>query len=98
MARWLLPEGISDVLPHEARRIEHVRRVLLDLYRGYGYELVMPPLLEYLDSLKARKDGKLVLGVVRAVSERRSGLAPRTIERLRAVSTPIHLEVFALPT
>jgi alkyl hydroperoxide reductase subunit AhpF len=38
------------------------------------------------------------LGVVRAVSERRSGLAPRTIERLRAVSTPIHLEVFALPT
>jgi len=51
MARWLLPEGISDVLPAEARRIEDMRRQLLDLYRGYGYELVFPPLLEYLDSL-----------------------------------------------
>lgn len=51
MARWLLPEGISDVLPHEARRLEELRRVLLDLYRGYGYELVMPPLAEYVDSL-----------------------------------------------
>jgi alkyl hydroperoxide reductase subunit AhpF len=38
------------------------------------------------------------LGVIRAVSERRSGLAPRTIERLRALTTPIHLEVFASPT
>jgi hypothetical protein len=38
------------------------------------------------------------LGVVRAVSERRSGLAPATIARLHALATPIHLEVFALPT
>jgi len=51
MARWLLPEGISDVLPGEARRIEDLRRALLDLYRGFGYELVLPPLIEYLDSL-----------------------------------------------
>jgi ATP phosphoribosyltransferase regulatory subunit len=51
MARWLLPEGISDVLPHEAERLELLRRALLDLYRGYGYELVQPPLIEYLDSL-----------------------------------------------
>jgi ATP phosphoribosyltransferase regulatory subunit len=51
MARWLLPEGISDVLPAEARRVEELRRSLLDLYRGYGYELVLPPLIEYLDSL-----------------------------------------------
>lgn len=51
MARWLLPEGISDVLPAEARRVEELRRELLDLYRGFGYELVFPPLLEYLDSL-----------------------------------------------
>jgi ATP phosphoribosyltransferase regulatory subunit len=51
MARWLLPEGISDVLPAEARFLERLRRAALDLYRGYGYELVVPPLLEYTDSL-----------------------------------------------
>jgi len=51
MPRWLLPENFSDVLPAEARRVEELRRALLDLYRGYGYELVMPPLVEYLDSL-----------------------------------------------
>lgn len=51
MARWLLPEGISDVLPAEARRVEELRRELLDLYRSFGYELVIPPLIEYLDSL-----------------------------------------------
>jgi ATP phosphoribosyltransferase regulatory subunit len=51
MARWLLPEGISDVLPGEARRLEALRRATLDLYRGFGYELVMPPLAEYTDSL-----------------------------------------------
>lgn len=51
MPRWLLPENISDVLPHEARRVEQLRRALLDLYRGYGYELVIPPLIEHADSL-----------------------------------------------
>ncbi|MGZ8993202.1 MAG: ATP phosphoribosyltransferase regulatory subunit [Burkholderiaceae bacterium] len=51
MPRWLLPENISDVLPHEARRVEHLRRALLDLYRSYGYELVIPPLIEHADSL-----------------------------------------------
>jgi ATP phosphoribosyltransferase regulatory subunit len=51
MARWLLPEGISDVLPGEAQFLETLRRAALDLYRGYGYELVVPPLLEYTDSL-----------------------------------------------
>lgn len=51
MARWLLPEYITDVLPVEARQVEALRRQLLDLYRAYGYELVMPPMLEYLDSL-----------------------------------------------
>jgi ATP phosphoribosyltransferase regulatory subunit len=48
---WLLPEHIADALPREAAKIEALRRRLLDLYRVHGYELVMPPLLEYLDSL-----------------------------------------------
>ena len=51
MPNWLLPENIADVLPAEARRIEELRRAMLDAFRSYGYELVMPPLLEYMDSL-----------------------------------------------
>jgi ATP phosphoribosyltransferase regulatory subunit len=53
MLNWLLPENIADVLPSEARKIETLRRGMLDLFRLYGYELVMPPLLEYLESLLA---------------------------------------------
>ncbi len=51
MRRWLLPEAIEDVLPLEARHLEPLRRRLLDLFDTHGYELVMPPLLEYLESL-----------------------------------------------
>lgn len=48
---WLLPESLADILPTEARRIEDLRRSLLDLFRTYGFELVAPPLVEYIDSL-----------------------------------------------
>jgi ATP phosphoribosyltransferase regulatory subunit len=51
MRKWLLPEAIDDVLPHEAARIEALRRVLLDHFRARGYRLVQPPLVEHLDSL-----------------------------------------------
>src|SRR5215216_7140334 len=51
MSAWVLPDHIADVLPSEARHIEELRRQLLDTARGYGYELVMPPLLEHLESL-----------------------------------------------
>jgi len=49
--RWLLPEGMEEVLPPQAERLEKLRRRLLDVYAGWGYELVMPPFIEYLDSL-----------------------------------------------
>ncbi|HLA74621.1 MAG TPA: ATP phosphoribosyltransferase regulatory subunit [Gammaproteobacteria bacterium] len=49
--RWLLPEGIEDILPPQAERLEWLRRDLLDLFHGWGYELVIPPLVEYLESL-----------------------------------------------
>lgn len=49
--RWLLPEGIEELLPPQAERLEQLRRALLDLFHTWGYELVMPPLVEYLDSL-----------------------------------------------
>jgi len=51
MRRWLLPEHIEDVLPAEARAMERLRRSILDLFEVHGYELVAPPLLEYLESL-----------------------------------------------
>ncbi|MCB1904160.1 MAG: ATP phosphoribosyltransferase regulatory subunit, partial [Gammaproteobacteria bacterium] len=47
---WLLPEGISETLPPQAYALERLRRELLDLYRSWGYELVFPPFIEYLDS------------------------------------------------
>ena len=51
MRTWLLPEYIDDILPAEAARIERLRRRVLDLFERWGYELVMPPLLEYVESL-----------------------------------------------
>jgi ATP phosphoribosyltransferase regulatory subunit len=49
--RWLLPAGIEEVLPPQTQVMERLRRDLLDLYRSWGYELVIPPLIDYLDSL-----------------------------------------------
>ena len=51
MNRWLLPDAISDLLPAQARTLEAMRRAILDCYRRCGYEMVVPPLVEYLDSL-----------------------------------------------
>jgi len=49
--RWLLPAGIDEVLPPQAAELESLRRALLDLYMSWGYELVIPPFIDYLDSL-----------------------------------------------
>src|SRR6185369_17327206 len=51
MRNWLLPENIQDILPPQARRVEALRARLLELFRVHGYQLVMPPLLEYVESL-----------------------------------------------
>ena len=51
MTAWLLPENVEDVLPPQAWRMEDLRRAVLDLFRSRGYELVIPPLMEYVDSL-----------------------------------------------
>ncbi|HKM16527.1 MAG TPA: ATP phosphoribosyltransferase regulatory subunit [Marinospirillum sp.] len=49
--RWLLPDGMDEVLPPRARQIENLRRKLLDLFHSWGYELVLPPKVEFLESL-----------------------------------------------
>ncbi|MGO4378814.1 ATP phosphoribosyltransferase regulatory subunit [Pseudoduganella sp. RAF53_2] len=79
MPNWLLPEHIADVLPSEARKIEELRRLMLDNFRLYGYELVMPPLLEYVESLMtgAGEDSNLrTFKLVDQISGRMLGLRP----------------------
>ncbi|WP_248319939.1 MULTISPECIES: ATP phosphoribosyltransferase regulatory subunit [unclassified Caballeronia] len=83
MSTWLLPENIADVLPSEARKIEEMRRRLLDRFRSYGYELVMPPMLEYLESLLTSGGSDLNLRTFKLVDQ----LSGRTLG-LRADITP----------
>jgi ATP phosphoribosyltransferase regulatory subunit len=49
--RWLLPDGIEEVLPEQAEKLERIRRDLIDMYAAWGYRLVITPMIEYLDSL-----------------------------------------------
>ncbi|GAB7125650.1 ATP phosphoribosyltransferase regulatory subunit [Silvimonas sp. JCM 19000] len=69
MRNWILPEYISDVLPREARQIESMRRGMLDLFACYGYELVLPPLVEYVESLFLHDDPALDLKTFKLVDE-----------------------------
>ena len=69
MPNWLLPENVADVLPSEARKTEEVRRALLDHFRSYGYELVAPPMLEYLESLMPVQDQDLDLRMFKLVDQ-----------------------------
>jgi ATP phosphoribosyltransferase regulatory subunit len=79
---WLLPEHIADVLPAEAGRIESLRRRLLDRARAHGFELVMPPLLEHLESLLSGTGHELDLRTFKLVDQ----LSGRTLG-LRADTT-----------
>lgn len=83
MGNWLLPENLADVLPAEARRIEELRRALLDLFRTYGFEMVAPPLVEYIDSLLSGIGGDLDLRTCKLVDQ----LSGRTLG-VRADMTP----------
>lgn len=83
MRNWVLPEYIEDILPPEARRIESLRAQLLELFRVHGYELVMPPLLEYLESLLTGTGHDMDLRTFKLVDQ----LSGRTMG-LRADITP----------
>ncbi|HEY3634213.1 MAG TPA: ATP phosphoribosyltransferase regulatory subunit, partial [Caldimonas sp.] len=80
---WLLPEHIADVLPARARHIEALRRGLLDAAAGFGFELVIPPMLEHIDSLLSGTGHALDLQTFKLVDQ----LSGRTLG-LRADSTP----------
>ena len=83
LSAWLLPEHIADVLPAQARRIEELRRALLDRARAYGFELVMPPMLEHLESLLSGTGRELDLKTFKLVDQ----LSGRMLG-LRADTTP----------
>lgn len=83
MSAWVLPDQIADVLPSEARHIEDLRRALLDTARAYGYELVIPPMIEHLESLLTGTGEALGLQTFKLVDQ----LSGRTLG-LRADTTP----------
>ena len=81
--RWLLPDGIEQVLPPEAWKVEHMRRDVLDLYASWGYELVIPPHIEFLESLSTGSGSDLDLMTFKVTDQ----LSGRTLG-LRADTTP----------
>ncbi len=83
LSAWLLPEHIADVLPAQARQLETLRRRLVDRAQGYGFELVVPPLLEHLESLLSGTGRELDLRTFKLVDQ----TSGRTLG-LRADTTP----------
>jgi len=83
MMRWILPEAIEDILPLEARQLEALRRRLLDAFTSHGYEFVVPPLLEYVESLLTGSGRDLDLRTFKLVDQ----LSGRTMG-VRADITP----------
>ncbi|TAJ93495.1 MAG: ATP phosphoribosyltransferase regulatory subunit [Gammaproteobacteria bacterium] len=81
--RWLLPEGIEEVLPPTAAELDRVCRRILDLYASFGYELVIPPLIEHLESLLTGTGEDLELQTFKLTDQ----LSGRTLG-VRADSTP----------
>lgn len=69
MRNWLLPEYIEDVLPRDAYRIEKIRRLIMDMLFSHGYQFVMPPLLEYVDSLLAGSGSGMNLRMFKVVDQ-----------------------------
>ncbi len=65
--RWLLPEGIEEILPEQAKILESARRELLDTYESWGYELVITPMMEYLESLQAGTGKDLDLQTLKVI-------------------------------
>jgi ATP phosphoribosyltransferase regulatory subunit len=83
MTAWVLPDHIADVLPSEARHIEELRRLCLDTARVFGYELVIPPLIEHIESLLSGTGSTLDLQTFKMVDQ----LSGRTLG-LRVDTTP----------
>ncbi|MCZ6657810.1 MAG: ATP phosphoribosyltransferase regulatory subunit [Gammaproteobacteria bacterium] len=67
---WRLPDGVDELLPPRARSLELVRRAVLDLFHGWGFDYVEPPLIEYLDALLVAGGADLDLQTLKVVDQR----------------------------
>ncbi len=83
LQRWRLPDGVEEILPESAKRLEHLRRAITDLHFSYGFDLVMPPMIEFLDSLLTGSGEFLDLQTFKLVDQ----LSGRTMG-VRADMTP----------
>jgi ATP phosphoribosyltransferase regulatory subunit len=81
--RWLLPDGVDEVLPPDALNLEFIRRRLLDLYGSWGYEYVIPPMIEFLESLLTGSGSDLDLKTFKVTDQ----ISGRTLG-IRADITP----------
>ena len=89
---WVLPDHLADVLPSEARQIEELRRLFLDCARSYGYELVIPPLLEHLESLLSGTGSRLDLQTFKLVDQlsgRTLGVRPDTTPQVARIDAHV---------
>ncbi|MEH6504308.1 MAG: ATP phosphoribosyltransferase regulatory subunit [Cycloclasticus sp.] len=80
---WILPEGIDELLPNEAGQLEIIRRNLLDLFQSWGYQYVIPPMVEYLDALLTGTGSELALQTFKLTDQ----ISGRTLG-VRADMTP----------
>ncbi len=92
--RWLLPDGVKEILPPESWQLEGLRRTLLDLFYSWGYDLVMPPTIEYLDSLLTGTGNDLDLATYK-VTDQLTG----RLMGIRADTTPqvARIDAHSLP-
>ena len=80
---WILRQGIEEALPEQAASLECLRRDLLDLYASWGYEMVMPPFIDHIESLLTGTGRDLDLQTFKLVDQ----LSGRTLG-IRADMTP----------
>lgn len=80
---WILPEGFEEILPEQAERFEQMRRLLLDMYASWGYELVIPPTIDFIESLLTGTGHDLDLQTFKLIDQ----LSGRTLG-MRADMTP----------
>lgn len=92
--RWLLPDGVNEILPPRSWQIESLRRQMLDLFHRWGYDLVMPPSIEYLESLLTGTGNDLALSTYK-VTDQLTG----RLMGLRADTTPqvARIDAHSLP-
>lgn len=90
--RWLLPEGVEEILPDEAYVLESLRREILDVYASWGYQLVITPFVEFLEALLVGTSHDLDLHTFK-VTDQLSG----RMMGIRADMTPQVARIDALP-